>query len=122
MLGWIESTEETALYLSVLTFGELEKGIARLPVSARRRRIETWVRDELSNRFSGRVLGIDLATADRWGQLSGTSEARGVPLPVIDTLITATALVHGLVVVTRNTSDFERCGARCLNPWGKPAT
>lgn len=117
VLAWIESAEESTLFLSVLTFGELEKGIARLPSSARRRKIEAWVRDELAGRFSGRVLPIDRAVAERWGQISGASEARGKPLPVIDALIAATAVVHGLTVVTRNTTDFERCGVKCLDPW-----
>ena len=117
VLKWIESTEESALYLSVLTIGELEKGIARLPSSARRRKIEHWVRGDLADRFAGRVLAVDTAVAEKWGQISGASEARGKPLPVIDALIAATGLVHGLVVATRNVSDLERCGAPCLNPW-----
>ena len=117
VLKWIESAEESALYLSVLTIGELEKGIARLPSSARRRKIEGWVRGDLADRFAGRVLAVDAAVAEKWGQISGASEARGKSPPVIDALIAATGLVHGLVVVTRNVADLERCGARCLNPW-----
>ena len=117
VLEWISSAEESALYLSVLTIGELEKGIARLPSSARRRKIERWVREDLADRFAGRVLAVDTAVAEKWGQISGASEARGQPLPVIDALIAATGLVHGLVVATRNVSDLERCGAPCLNPW-----
>lgn len=118
VLKWIDAAEETSLCLSVLTFGELEKGIARLPASARRRKIERWVREDLRGRFAGRILAVDTAVAERWGQISGTSEARGRPLPVIDALLAATALVHGLCVLTRNTADFEACNARCLNPWG----
>lgn len=117
VLEWIDSAEESALYLSVLTIGELEKGIARLPSSARRRKIERWVREDLADRFAGRVLAVDTAVAEKWGQISGASEARGTSLPVIDALIAATGLVHGLVVATRNVSDLERCGAPCLNPW-----
>jgi predicted nucleic acid-binding protein len=117
VLEWISSAEESALYLSVLTIGELENGIARLPSSARRRKIERWVREDLADRFAGRVLAVDAAVAEKWGQISGASEARGQPLPVIDALIAATGLVHGLVVATRNVPDLERCGARCLNPW-----
>jgi len=117
VLEWIDSAEESALYLSVLTIGELEKGIARLPSSARRRKIERWVREDLADRFAGRVLAVDTAVAEKWGQISGASQARGKPLPVIDALIAATGLVHGLVVATRNVSDLERCGAPCLNPW-----
>lgn len=117
VLQWIDSVEENSLCLSVLTLGELEKGIARLPVSARRRNIERWVHEDLAGRFAGRMLAIDAAIAERWGQITGKSERNGRPLPVIDALLAATALVHGLSVSTRNTADFEACGARCLNPW-----
>lgn len=117
VVRWLEEVDETALYLSVLTLGELEKGIARLAPSARRRKIEQWVREDLAARFQGRVLEVDSKVAERWGVLSGAAEARGKPLPVIDALIAATGEVHGLEVVTRNTADLERCGARCVNPW-----
>lgn len=120
VLAWLDAADESVLYLSVVTLGELEKGIARLPVSARRRKIERWVRQDLAARFEGRLLDVDRAVAERWGAMSGESEGRGVPLPVIDALIAATALTHGLDVVTRNTSDLERCGARCINPWKAP--
>ena len=118
VVQWLEGAEEARLYLSVVTLGELEKGIARLPASARRTRIERWLRQELAARFEGRILDVDRRVAERWGAMSGASEARGAPLPVIDALIAATGRVHGLEVVTRNTADLERCGARCVNPWG----
>jgi toxin FitB len=117
VLAWLEASDETRLHLSVVTFGELEKGIARLPASARRRKLEQWVRQDLAARFEGRLLDVDRKVAQRWGAISGASEARGAPLPVIDALIAATGLVHGLDVVTRNTADLERCGAHCVNPW-----
>ena len=117
VVQWLEAADEARLYLSVVTLGELEKGIARLPASARRTRIERWVRQELAARFEGRILDVDRKVAERWGAMSGASEARGAPLPVIDALIAATGLAHGLEVVTRNTADLERCGARCVNPW-----
>jgi predicted nucleic acid-binding protein len=117
VLKWIDGQDETSLYLSVLTIGELEKGVARLPASARRTRLISWVRRDLVERFGGRLLPIDTRTATRWGSVTGESERRGRPLPVIDSLIAATALVHGFTVVTRNVEDFERCGAPCFNPW-----
>jgi len=119
VLKWLSDADEANLYLSVLTLGELEKGIAKLPASARRRGIENWVRGELAQRFEGRLLAVDQGVAEHWGRISGASEARGVPLPVIDELLAATSLVHALEVVTRNTADFERCGARCVNPWSR---
>jgi len=117
VLKWIDGQDEASLYLSVLTIGELEKGIARLPASVRRNRLLSWVRRDLVERFGGRLLPIDMRTAARWGSVTGESEKRGRPLPVIDCLIAATALVHGLSVATRNVGDFERCGAACVNPW-----
>jgi len=117
VVQWLSDADETGLYLSVLTLGELEKGIAKLPSSVRRRKIETWVREDLAERFRGRLLPVDEKVAERWGMLSGESESRGQPLPVIDALVAATGLVHGLTVATRNTGDLERCGARCFNPW-----
>jgi predicted nucleic acid-binding protein len=117
VVAWIRASREDELFISVITLGELERGIAKLPGSARRKALEAWVRDDVADRFRGRVLAVDIAVASRWGALSGASEARGQPLPVLDSLIAATSLQHGLTVVTRNTDDLERCGARCLNPW-----
>lgn len=117
VLKWIDGQDERALYLSVLTIGELEKGIARLPASARRNRLQSWVRRDLIARFGDRLLSIDTRTAARWGAVAGESERRGRPLPVIDCLIAASALVHGLSVATRNVEDFERCGVACIDPW-----
>jgi hypothetical protein len=117
VLKWIDGQDETSLHLSVLTIGELEKGVARLPASARRTRLLSWVRRDLVERFGVRLLPIDTRTAARWGTVSGESEKRGRPLPVIDALIAASALVHGLTVATRNVTDFERCGATCVDPW-----
>lgn len=117
VVDWMRECDEDELFLSVVTIGELEKGIARLPESSKRTTLEQWVRHELANRFAERLLSIDASTAARWGTLVGASEARGQPLPVIDSLIAASSLQHGLTVVTRNTDDLERCGARCFNPW-----
>lgn len=119
VLEWIGAQDETSLYLSVVTIGELEKGIARLPASARKSKLQAWVRRDLVERFGERLLPVDIRAATRWGALTGESEKRGQPLPVIDSLIAATALVHGLAVVTRNVEDFKRCGVACVNPWDR---
>ncbi len=97
--------------------GEPQKGIARLRDSRRKAKLTSWVQRELCVRFEGRILAIDLPVVVRWGSLVGESEAKGRPLPVIDSLLAATSVQHGLVLVTRNTVDFERCGARCFNAW-----
>ena len=117
VVEWMKRADETSLYLSVLTIGELEKGIAKLPASSRRTKLETWVRTDLADRFRERLLAIDGTVAATWGKLAGEAEARGEPLPVIDALIAATGLAHDLIIATRNIADFERCGAPCFNPW-----
>jgi predicted nucleic acid-binding protein len=117
LVSWVRARDEAELFLSVVTIGELEKGIAKLPGSAQRTTLEQWVRRELADRFRDRLLAVNSSIAARWGSMVGLSEARGQPLPVIDSLIAATSLQHDLTVVTRNTDDLERCGARCVNPW-----
>jgi len=117
VVRWVLERDEDELFLSVITIGELEKGIARLPDSPKRVALEQWVRRELADRFRDRLLAVDSGVAARWGALVGASEVRSQPLPVIDSLIAATGLQHDLTVVTRNTDDLERCGARCFNPW-----
>lgn len=117
VVKWMRERDERELFLSVITIGELEKGIAKLGASKKRVALEQWVRQDLAARFRDRLLAIDANVAARWGALVGASETRGQPLPVIDSLIAATSLQHDLVVVTRNTLDLERCGARCVDPW-----
>jgi len=117
VVDWINGQEESELFLSVLTIGELEKGIEKLPASTRKRKLLSWVRSDLRGRFGGRLLPIEIRVATRWGWIVGESEKRGKPLPVIDSLIAATALVHDLQIVSRNVYDFERCGLACVNLW-----
>lgn len=117
VVSWVRERDEDELFLSVITIGELKKGIAKLPDSATRVALEQWVRRELAERFRDRLLAIHSGVAARWGAMVGELEARGQPLPVIDSLIAATSLQHDLTVVTRNTDNLESCGARCFNPW-----
>ena len=117
VIEWVASQSEDELYISVLTLGELEKGIAKLPLSDRRIHLENWVRKSLTQRFHSRLLPIDAPVASRWGAMAGGAEWKGQPLPVIDALLAATSHHHDLIVATRNTRGFERCGARCINPW-----
>ncbi len=114
---WIDATDEELLYLSVLTLGEIRRGIASLPDAARRVKLETWLDRELVLRFSDRILPIDLAIADRWGRLTGTAAARKSPLPVIDGLLAATAVHHDLTLVTRDTKHLTGTGVTFFNPW-----
>ena len=102
VMEWMEATDEGMLYLSVLTLGEIRKGLAGLAQGRRRTHLETWLEVELQARFSGRILPIDAPAADRWGQLAAHAKSRGTPLPIIDGLLAATALHYNLTVVTRN--------------------
>ena len=117
VLEWLEAADESSLYLSVLTLGEIRKGLAALPVSRRRAQLEAWIDQDLRIRFSRRILSIDDAVADRWGVIAARAASKGAPLPVIDGLLAATALHHDLTVVSRNTRDFAIAQVSVVNPW-----
>jgi predicted nucleic acid-binding protein len=117
VMEWMDSANESALYLSVLTLGEIRRGVAILTQSARRTKLETWLEIDLKARFHGRILLIDEAVADRWGSLSAEMKRKGKPLPVIDGLLAATAIHHNLTIVSRNVSDFAPTRVPLLNPW-----
>ena len=117
VVEWVESTDEQLLYLSVLTLGEIRKGLAALPQSKRRARLESWLEVELKGRFSGRVLSVDGAVADRWGSLAAQAKQKGKPLAVIDGLLAATAVHYNLTVVSRNSADFKHADVSVFNPW-----
>lgn len=118
VVAWLDEQNEQKLFLSVLSLGELQKGVSKLSDSTRKRELQAWIALDLVERFDGRIIEVDLATALCWGRLQGETEQTGVKLPVMDSLIAATANEHGLVVVTRNVRDIERCGATVCNPWG----
>jgi predicted nucleic acid-binding protein len=117
VVEWLEATEETLLNLSVLTLGEIRKGLAGLAQGKRRTRLESWLEVELQTRFAGRILPVDTAIADRWGVIAAEAKRRGKALSVIDGLLAATALHHNLTVVSRNASDFMGVQVQVLNPW-----
>jgi toxin FitB len=117
VLSWLEAAEETLLYLSVLTLGEIRKGVAALTQGKRRTVLETWLEIELQARFSGRILSIDTAVADRWGVLAAGVKAKGAILSTIDGLLAATALHYNLTIVSRNVGDFAHTQVPVLNPW-----
>jgi len=114
VVRWLEGRPAVALYLSVLTLGELRKGIDVLPEGTRKRALLDWLEIELPGFFAGRLLPIDARVADRWGALVAQATR---PLPAIDSLLAATALVHGLTLVTRNRRDFQVEGLSVVDPW-----
>ena len=111
---WIHDTDEELLYLSVLTMGEIRKGITSHPDAARRVKLEAWLSRDLKQRFIGRILSLDENVADRWGVIIGLA---ATPIPVIGGLLAATAFEHNLTFVTRNTSDVAATGVPVFNPW-----
>ena len=114
---WLQDAPANQLYFSVVSLGEIQKGIVLLPASARRRDLQQWVERTLRPWFAGRILPIDEAIAERWGVLAGEHRLTGRQVAMADGLIAATALEHGLTLVTRNTRDFEGLGVPLLNPW-----
>lgn len=116
LVEWISEIDESDLYLSVITIGELEKGISRLPESKKKTAISEWIRHAVTNRFENRILPVDAAVAACWGELIGARKKIGKKLPLLDAFIAATAIVAGCTIVTRNTNDFADCGVRLLNP------
>jgi toxin FitB len=114
--AWFAAIPDDSEFVSVLTLGELEKGIAKLSTSRRRSTLERWF-SQVRERFQGRVLPVDDTIALEWGRVTARSEQAGRPIPVIDALLGVTAIVHGLTVVTRNTSDIGATGAAIIDPW-----
>lgn len=118
VVSWLDEQDEQSLFLSVLTIGELQKGINKLPEGTRKDDLNAWIEHDLILRFSGRIIDVDLETMHIWGKMQGEAEQKGESLPVMDSLIASTAKAHGLAVVTRNVKDMERCHVRVCNPWG----
>jgi predicted nucleic acid-binding protein len=114
---WLRQQRPADLFLASVTLGEIVRGVARLPQGPRRRELEPWVTELLPRQFAGRILAFDQETAVLWGQLMGAADRVGRPRAAADAQIAATALRHGLVLVTRNLSDFEGLIAALLNPW-----
>jgi toxin FitB len=117
VITWLADVDEDRVFLSVITLTELRYGIERTAPGNRRKRLDEWLEEELPLRFEGRVLSIDHAVADACGKIVARSEEIGRRMEVMDAFIAATAEIHRLTVVTRNTSDFQTTVKAILNPW-----
>ena len=117
VIQWIDSIPAEHFYLSVITIGEIVKGIEKLPKSAHKQTLINWLHSDLLVRFQDRLLALDVQTLITWGRLVARLEAIGRPLPAIDSLLTATAAAAGFTLVTRNVIDFADTGIALLNPW-----
>jgi len=117
VITWLDEQDEASLYISVISLGEIEKGILKLRSSDPRRsqKLTAWL-SKVEQRFAGRILPLDATALHVWAQIAAHAESLGQPLPVMDSLIMSTAQCHGLTVVTRNVQDFALY-PRVFNPW-----
>lgn len=115
--AWVESVDQESIFLSVITMGELKKGVEKLPESSRKNQLNAWLEQDLLIRFQDQIISLDLPVLLTWGTMYAELERKGNPLPAIDSLLAASALRHGLTLVTRNTADFEPAEIPLHNPW-----
>ena len=117
VVEFIDSLDSDDVYLSVITIGEITKGVEKLPDSKRKQELYSWLKEDLLARFYARVVPLDIDILMEWGLLIAHLESTGITLPAIDSLISATALTHKLTLVTRNVDDFKDTGVEIVNPW-----
>ena len=117
VLGWIEAQVEESLFISAITIGELRRGSLILADGKRRKALLQWIETGIKAEFAGRILPLDIAVMESWADLQAAMAKSGRALPVMDSLLAATALTHGLTLATRNIADFEAAGIALLNPW-----
>jgi predicted nucleic acid-binding protein len=117
VMDWLNAQPPMDIAISVLTIGEIERGMTLMPAGRRRSALERWINQDIPQQFQGRIIGMDEAVAREWGRLSARSGISGRGLPVMDGLLLATASVHALTFVTRNESDCAARGVPILNPW-----
>ena len=117
VIAWLQSKSEDCLFLSVLSFGEIAKGIEKLSDETKKMRLKQWVEEDLKLRFKDRIISIDLDISVKWGEVQGIAELKGRPMPSIDGLIAASGIVKNYTVATRNISDMEQSSVKLLNPW-----
>lgn len=122
VIDWVLEQDEERLYLSVITLGEIQQGISQLAEPRRQRRLQEWLDIKLKERFRNRLLDVTPQVATLWGQIRGKERRMGRTLPVLNSLIAATALAFNATVVTRNGTDMEGSGARIFNPWTSTAS
>jgi toxin FitB len=117
VVRWLAEVDEDEVFLSVISIAELRRGIELLAAGRRRQRLEKWLGEDLADRFYGRILSIDVVVADAWGRMTARATRAGRTVGSMDALVAATAEVHGLALVTRNTKDFDHLGVSLFNPW-----
>jgi len=119
VVAWLADVDEDRVFLSVVTFAEIRRGVELMPMGRRRERLAAWLADELPARFEARILGIDRRVAEAWGVAMARSQQRGAGLGSMDAFLAATATEHRLTLVTRNVRDFGMAGIPLLDPWAR---
>jgi tRNA(fMet)-specific endonuclease VapC len=117
VIAWVGSVDESLLYLSVITIGEIKRGIERLPASPRKESLAEWLTADLLERFQDRIVLLDIETLLTWGELAARLEALGRPMSAFDSLIAAQSLHGDFTLVTRNIADFEAAGVSRFDPF-----
>lgn len=115
--AWFERTPEHELHLSAITIAELRRGVTRMPAGKRRSALGAWLDFEILQRFSDRIVDVDVEIANAWGELMASGEKRGIVLHPMDSFIAATAMTRSMRLVTRNTRDFGKLRIELVNPW-----
>lgn len=115
--NWFLEHQSQGLYLSVVTIGEIQQGIVRLPASGKKTHLQNWFQESILDRYSDFIIPVDTDTMVEWGNLMGKLTQQGRKMSVMDSLIAATALQHQLKLVTRNESDFLATELELINPW-----
>ncbi len=116
VINWLNHTPTERLFLSVITIGEIRKGLTKLPESKKKTLLTNWLNTLLED-YQSRIYPINLTVAENWGNIQGKAENNGVPLASLDSLIAAVAYTYNLIVVTRNEADFVASNVTILNPW-----
>jgi predicted nucleic acid-binding protein len=122
VVSWLAEVDEDRVFISVMSFAEIRRGIELLASGRRREQLTAWLDHELPTRFEARILPIDRRAAEHWGVIMVRGQKAGVSPGLMDAFFAATAELHQLTLVTRNTRDFRGLGIPLLNPWEPPTT
>ncbi len=117
VIEFVDSLDPDDVFLSVITIGEIVKGIEKLAKSNRKQKLNDWLKEDLLARFDGKIIPLNTDVLIKWGALTARVESKGKPMPAIDSLIAATVSTHEMTLVTRNIEDFASAGIEIVNPW-----